>query len=299
MQALITGGTGFIGRHLAKQLPDPVIAGRDKKKIQALLPDFEARSWNPAKPIEPSFLTGVDTIFHLAGESIFKGRWNAAKKERIRASRTKGTRRLVDAIADARTKPRVLISSSAVGIYGDRADDILHESSQTGTDFLARVCRQWEEEALRAHEYGVRVVLIRTGVVLGRDGGALAQMLPAFRFALGGRLGSGNQYMSWIHRDDLCRVMIWAMKNDQVHGPINGVAPTPVTNREFTRALTKAVARPALLPIPEFLLKLLLGEFATVLLSSQRVLPKALQKNGFRFHYPDITSTLANLVAGS
>ena len=298
MKALITGGTGFIGRHLAKQLPDPVIAGRDKKKIQALLPDFEARSWNPAKPIDPSFLTGVDTIFHLAGESIFKGRWNAAKKKRIRASRTEGTRRLVDAIADARTKPLVLISSSAVGIYGDRADDILHESSQTGTDFLARVCCQWEEEALRAEKYGVRVVLIRTGVVLGRDGGALAQMLPPFKFGLGGRLGSGNQYMSWIHRDDLCRIMIWAAENDQAHGPINGVAPTPVTNREFTRALAKAVARPAILPIPGFLLKLLLGEFATVLLSSQRVLPKALQKNGFRFHYPDISSALANLIAG-
>ena len=298
MKALITGGTGFIGKHLAKQLNDPVIAGRNKKKIQALLPDFEARSWNPAKPIDPSFLTGVDTIFHLAGESIFKGRWNTAKKERIRASRTEGTRRLVDAIATARTKPRVLISSSAVGIYGDRTDDILHESSQTGTDFLARVCCQWEGEALRAEKYGVRVVLIRTGVVLGRDGGALAQMLPPFKFGLGGRLGSGNQYMSWIHRDDLCRIMIWAAENDQAHGPINSVAPTPVTNREFTRALAKAVARPALLPIPGFLLKLLLGEFATVLLSSQRVLPKALQKNGFRFHYPDISSALANLIAG-
>ncbi len=299
MKALITGGTGFIGKQLATLLPDPVIAGRDKKKIHALLPGFEARSWDPAKPIDPSLVTDVDAIFHLAGESLFKGRWNEDKKERIRASRIEGTRHLVDAIAAARTKPRILISSSAVGIYGDRADEILHESSQTGTDFLARVCRQWEEEAMRAADHGVRVILIRTGVVLGADGGALAQMLPPFRFGLGGRLGSGNQYMSWIHRDDLCRIMIWAMESNKVHGPINGVAPIPVTNREFTRALAKAVSRPALLPMPGFLLKVLLGEFSTVLLASQRVLPEFLHKNGFQFQYPDITSALANLIPGS
>jgi len=236
---------------------------------------------------------------NLAGESIFKGRWNAAKKGHIRASRIEGTRHLVDAIAAAEQKPHTLISSSAVGIYGDKGDEKLTESSGTGNDFLAGVCLDWEQEALRAREYGLRVVLIRTGVVLGNNGGALAKMLLPFKLGMGGRVGSGKQYMSWIHIDDLIGIMVRAMNDERLQGPVNCTAPQPVTNNAFTRALATAVHRPAVLHVPEFLLKIILGEFATVLLASQRVLPESLQNIGFRFTYPDIDSALTDLIAGS
>jgi len=296
MQTLITGGTGFIGRHLAGYLNKPIIVGRSLDKIRDLMPGYEAHQWDPGRPLEPSFLDGVEGIFHLAGASIFKGRWNRARKERIRKSRTQSTRRLVDAIGQAAVRPRVLVCSSAVGIYGDRGAELLTESSRPGDDFLAGVCRDWEKEAMRAQEFGIRVVLIRTAVVLGRNGGALAQMLPPFKLGLGGRLGNGNQYMPWIHIEDLCRIMLKAMQDGHLSGPVNAVAPNPVTNRAFTRALARAVHRPALFPMPAFLLKVVVGEFATVLLSSQRVQPNVLEKRGFSFHYPDIDSALSNLI---
>jgi len=298
MRTLITGGTGFIGQHLANHLNNPIIVGRTLKKIENRLPGYEARRWDPAQSLDPGFFDNVDGVFYLAGESIFKGRWNVAKKERIRNSRVGATRRLVDGIGRATAKPRVLVCSSAVGIYGDRGEELLTESSEPGDDFLAGVCRDWEQEALRAEEFGVRVVLIRTGVVLGRDGGALAQMLPPFKLGLGGRLGSGNQYMPWIHIEDLCRIMLLSMKNEQLSGPVNAVAPNPVTNTTFTRALAQALHRPAPFPVPGFLLKLVLGEFASVLLASQHVLPEVLNKNGFTFHYPNIDSALSNLITG-
>ncbi|HHB74995.1 MAG TPA: TIGR01777 family protein, partial [Desulfobulbus sp.] len=260
MRALIIGGTGFIGQHLANHLNNPIIAGRSLKKIRNRSPGYEARQWDPTQSLDPGFFDGVDGVFHLAGESIFKGRWNTAKKERIRNSRVESTRRLVDGIGRSAVKPRILVCSSAVGIYGDRGDEPLTESSRPGDDFLARVCRDWEQEALRAQEFGVRVALIRTAVVLGRNGGALAQMLPPFKLGLGGRLGSGNQYMPWIHIEDLCRIMLLSMKNEQLSGPVNAVAPNPVTNRAFTRALAQALHRPALFPVPGFLLKMVLGE---------------------------------------
>ncbi len=296
MQTLITGGTGFIGRHLAGYLNKPIIVGRSLDKIRDLMPGYEAHQWDPDRSLEPSLLDGVEGVFHLAGESIFKGRWNRARKERIRNSRTQSTRHLVDAIGQAAVRPRVLVCSSAVGIYGDRGAELLTESSRPGDDFLAGVCRDWEKEAMRAQEFGVRVALVRTAVVLGRNGGALAQMLPPFKLGLGGRLGNGNQYMPWIHIEDLCRIMLKAMEDEHLAGPVNAVAPNPVTNRAFTRALARAVHRPALFPMPAFLLKIVVGEFATVLLSSQRVRPKVLEKSGFSFHYPDIDSALSNLI---
>ncbi len=296
MKTLITGGTGFVGQHLAKRLPEPIIAGRSVEKIRHLFANIEVRKWDGATDVEPSFLDGVDTIYHLAGESIFHGRWNDAKKERIRASRIDGTRHLVDIIAKAEEKPTTLICSSAIGYYGSRKDEKLTENSAPGDDFLAKVCRDWEKEALRAEEYGVRVVLIRTGVVLGDDGGALAQMLLPFKFGLGGRLGNGRQYMSWIHIDDLTAIMLYATENKNLRGPINAVAPNSITNSEFTNALATSLHRPAFLPVPGFALKVVLGEFANVLLGSQRVVPEVLQQAGYAYTFPDIQTALKNLL---
>ncbi len=296
MRALITGGTGFIGQHLAKRLSRPIIVGRNVEKIKRLFADNEVRKWDGSQDAAPDFLDGVDTIFHLAGESIFHDRWNAAKKERIRASRIEGTRHLIELIAKAKNRPTTLICSSAIGYYGSRKDEKLTERSTPGNDFLAKVCLDWEREALRAEEYGVRVVLIRTGIVLGDDGGILAQMRLPFKLGLGGRLGSGHQYMSWIHIDDLTAIMFEAMENTNLRGPINAVSPNPITNRDFTRALATTLHRPALLSVPAFALKVVLGEFANVALSSQRVLPEVLQQAGYTYRFPELDGALRNLL---
>ena len=296
MKALITGATGFIGQHLAKKLPGAVLAGRSIEKIHKIFPGREARQWDGSNNIDPSFLDGVDTVYHLAGESIFKGRWNKAKKERIWASRVDGTRHLVDVISKARNRPATLICSSAIGYYGSRGEEKLTEHAAPGNDFLAQVCMEWEKEALRAEEYGVRVVLVRAGVVLGTGGGALAHMLTPFKLGVGGRLGSGRQYMSWIHIDDLTGIMLYASENSTLQGAINGVAPVPVTNSEFTGDLAASLHRPAMLPVPGFALKLVLGEFATVLLGSQRSVPEALQKAGYEFLFPQLRQAFKNLL---
>lgn len=267
-----------------------------RKKIHHLFGNREARQWDGSKNIAPSFLDGVDTVFHLAGESIFQGRWNEEKKERIRASRIEGTRHLVDAIVKAENRPTTLICSSAIGFYGARGEETITEKTPAGNDFLAQVCMDWEKEAMRAEEYGVRVVSIRTGVVLGANGGALAQMLLPFKLGLGGRLGSGRQYMSWIHIQDMTGIMLYAMNNTDLRGPLNAVSPNPVTNREFTHALAHALHRPALLPVPGFILQAALGEFATVLLSSQRVVPGVLKQTDFNFGFPDIGAAFRDLV---
>lgn len=296
MKALITGATGFVGQHLAKKIPGAVLAGRSMEKIHKIFGKREARQWDGSRNIGPSFLDGVDTVYHLAGESIFKGRWNTLKKERIRDSRVEGTRNLVDVISKIQNRPATLVCSSAIGYYGSRGEEKLTEHSFPGDDFLAQVCMDWEKEALRAEEYGVRVVLIRIGVVLGTDGGALEQMLIPFKLGLGGRLGSGRQYMSWIHIDDLIAIMLHAGENANLQGAINAVAPKPVTNKEFTALLAKSLQRPAILPAPGFALKLALGEFATVLLGSQRVVPEVLQKAGYAFAFPQLQDALSNLV---
>lgn len=298
MKALVTGSTGFVGSHLVQRLERPVAVGRSLAKIRARLGEVEARVWDPAMPVSPDLLAGVDVVFHLAGESVFSGRWNAERKERIYRSRIESTRNLVEGMASAAVRPKVLVCSSAIGFYGDRGDEIVREDSASGHDFLAGVCRDWEKEALRAEECGVRVVCIRTGVVLGADGGALMQMLPPFRFGVGGRLGSGGQYMSWIHVDDLVGIMLHAAQNVDVRGPVNGVAPEPVRNSEFTRILAAVLHRPALLPVPGFLLWLALGEFASVLLASQRVVPEKIQAAGYRFVYPRLEQALTDLLKG-
>jgi len=296
MKALITGATGFVGQHLVRKIPEAVITGRSIEKLKKVFGEREAKKWDGSGNVEPSFFDGVDTVYNLAGESIFNGRWNAVKKERIRASRIEGTRRLVDIISQAENRPATLICSSAVGYYGSRGDEVLTEHSAAGDDFLANVCRDWEKEALRAEEYGVRVVLIRTGVVLGVDGGALAKMLLPFEFGVGGRLGSGRQYMSWIHIDDLIGIMLYARVNVNLRGPINAVAPNPVTNSEFTRTLAKSLHRPAILPAPGIVLKIALGEFANALLGSQRVTPEVLQQADYTYIFPELKAALSDLV---
>ncbi|AGF77501.1 TIGR01777 family protein [Desulfocapsa sulfexigens DSM 10523] len=297
MKTLITGATGFVGHHLAQKIPEAVVAGRSVEKLNKRFgKKREARQWDGSAMPDATLLEGIDTVYHLAGESIFHGRWNKAKKERIRASRVDNTRNLVEMISKAADRPKTLICSSAVGYYGSRGDEKLTEQATPGSDFLARVCMDWEKEALKAEEYGVRVVLIRTGVVLGADGGALAQMLQPFKMGVGGRLGSGRQFMSWIHIDDLIAIMLYAKENTSLHGAINAVAPNPLSNSDFTRALASVLHRPAILPAPGFALKLLLGEFANVLLGSQRALPEVLQRAGYTYNYPEIKTALKNLL---
>jgi len=288
MKTLITGGTGFIGTNLVSRLDCPVVLGRNPERIRKALKGVEARQWDPAGEIDPAVFAGVDTVYHLAGEPVFNGRWDSEKKERIMRSRVEGTRTMVRALARLAPdqRPSTLISSSAIGYYGSRGEEMLTESSRPGNDFLATVCRRWEEEAMLAEELGIRVVTPRIGVVLGRDGGALAKMLTPFKLGLGGRLGNGRQFMSWIHIDDLIGIMLHAVKNPAVRGPINGVTPNPVTNREFTAALAGALHRPAILPVPGFVLRAALGEFAAVLLGSQRVMPDKAIQTGYKFIHP-------------
>ncbi len=296
LRALITGGTGFIGRHLALQLRRPRILSRNPETVNNPLPHAEYRCWDCRSLPEPSLFEDIDAVFHLAGESVFRGRWTRARKERILASRIDTTRLLVEAMAGLERPPSTLVCASAIGFYGDRGDEPLTEEAAPGDDFLARVCRQWEAEAMRAREHGIRTVCIRTGIVLGADGGALPRMLTPFSLGLGGRLGHGYQYMSWIHIDDLTGIMHRCAVDSWFSGPVNGVAPGCVTNREFTAALAAVLHRPALLPVPPLFLRLLLGEFAGVLLASQRVVPGKALAGGYRFRYPELDGALRSLL---
>lgn len=243
---------------------------------------------------EPLDISGCDAIIHLAGESVF-GRWTGEKMRRIRGSRTRGTRHLVDAILASDHPPRVLVSGSAIGFYGDTGDVPVDEDSPPGFGFLAEVTRSWEDEAWRACERGVRVALLRTSIVLGKGGGALGAMLPFFRIGLGGRLGSGRQWMSWIHLDDVAALALFAVENE-IEGAFNGCAPEPLQNASFTRALARALHRPALFPIPAFVLKMALGEFSHELLDSKRVTPRRTLATGFAHRFRTIDAALSDLV---
>ncbi len=305
MRALVTGGTGFVGRRLLAKLQQPVVVSRDAAKGGKQLGGSAGKvvAWNPMKePLPAAALQGVDTIFHLAGDPVAEGRWTEKKKERIRDSRVIGTRNLVAGLAAAMAgagsvKPKTLVSASAVGFYGDRGDEELDERSPPASDFLAQVCMGWEREALAARELGIRVVLIRIGIVLGEKGGALGKMLMPFKLGLGSPLGSGEQYMPWIHIDDLVEEMLFAARERSLSGPINGVAPHPVTNREFTKTLGSVLGRPTFMPaVPPFALKLLVGEFGQVLLASQRALPRAALAAGFAFRYPELEAALRDVI---
>jgi uncharacterized protein (TIGR01777 family) len=229
------------------------------------------------------------------GESVGEGRWNPRKKAAIRDSRVDSTRQLVDVMSGLNRKPSVFVCASAIGIYGSRGEETLDEGAAPGDDFLAKVGVEWEREAARASEFGVRTVSVRTGLVLG-DGGALGKMLPIFKLGLGGPLGNGKQWMSWIHIDDLVGLFMHAVNTESLRGPMNGVAPNPVRNTEFTKALGRALHRPAFFPAPAFGLRLGIGEFADVLLASQRVKPGVALRTGYEFKFPEINGALADVV---
>lgn len=297
MRALVTGATGFVGRHLLPHISEPVVLTRRPQQFQASQPGVEVHGWDPLGERPPAAaFRGVEAVFHLAGEPVAEGRWTAAKKERIRESRRLGTANLVQGLREVAERPPVLVSASAVGIYGDRGDETLDESSRPADDFLADVCRQWEERSAGARELGLRVVNPRIGIVLGRDGGALAKMLTPFKWGAGGRLARGRQWMPWIHIDDLVGLLLHAVRTSDLNGPMNAVGPQPVTNRDFTQALARTLHRPAVFPMPGAMLKLIFGQFAEVLLASQRVLPKAALASGYRFQFNELSAALENLL---
>jgi uncharacterized protein len=298
MRALVTGATGFVGQRLLARLENPVVLSREPDRAMQSLARFRvaAARWDPMLGPPPAdVFNGIDVIFHLAGEPIAEGRWTKARKQQICDSRVIGTKHLVDGLATLERRPPVLVSSSAVGYYGSRGDEMLTESSTPGDDFLADVCVAWEKAAIDAERLGMRVVFSRTGVVLGR-GGALKKMLLPFKLGLGGRLGSGRQYMPWVHLDDLVGMLLFAAEQQAIRGPMNAVSPTPITNRVFTRALAGALHRPACLPVPYLGMRLAFGEFASVLFASQRVIPEVATKHGYRFQSPEINAALAEIL---
>ncbi len=293
VKALITGGTGLLGRKLLTELSDATVLSRDPERAQRALGSVVVQRWEPeAGPVPTEALRGVDAVFNLAGDPVAQGRWTREKKRRIRASRVVGTRNLVAALAAAPTKPRVLVSASAVGVYGDQGDRECVEGSPPGDGFLAEVCAEWEREARAAEELGIRVVCARIGIVLAPGGGALGRMLTPFRWGIGGRLGSGAQWMPWIHVDDVIGLLLHAARNTSIRGALNLVAPAPVTNAEFTRVLGRVLRRPAVLPVPRAALRLALGEMSEMLLASQRVVPRAAQRSGYGFLHPDLAAAL-------
>ena len=294
---LVTGATGFVGRHLCALLDAPNILTR---RPETAPPEFDQSAcfrWDPTHAVPPAeSLSGCEAVFHLAGEPVASGRWTKSKKERIRNSRVQGTQNLVAGLRAMESPPRVLVSASAVGYYGSRGDEELNENSASASGFLAEVCQEWETAAQSAEALGVRVVTLRIGLVLGKDGGALARMLPIFKIGAAGKLGSGKQWVPWIHVEDLARLFVFAAEKPDLSGPINATGPLPVRNSEFTKALGRGVRRPTLLPAPAFALRLALGEFAEVLLASQRVFPTAALNAGFEFRHSTIDSAIAGIV---
>lgn len=300
MKILLTGGTGFIGRALCPAL---LAAGHEVTVLSRQPPAAVTRTcgigvqalasladWRP----EQRF----DAVINLAGEPIVDAAWSAARRQQLRASRIGLTQQLVARIAAAEHQPAVLLSGSAIGIYGDAGATPCAESAPLAADFAAQLCRDWEQAALAAEAHGVRVCLLRTGLVLDRSGGLLQKMLPAFRFGLGAKLGNGTQWMSWITRADYVAAVLALLADEQARGPFNLTAPVPVTNADFTRLLAQALHRPALFTAPAPLLKLALGERAPMLLGGQRVLPARLQETGFRFRQPQLAGALRELLTG-
>jgi len=297
MKILVTGSTGLVGTALVEAL---VRDGhtvcrlmRPQSKTTSGSKDGFDVAWNPATGELGGAGVGPDAVVNLAGASIAGGRWTKARKELLRASRIDTTQALVKALAKMNARPRVLVSASAIGIYGDRGDEVLTEESKPGTDFLAGLAREWEAEAWKAEALGIRVVLARFGVILARHGGALAKMLLPFKLGAGGRLGSGKQWMSWITLEDVVEILRFTLENGAVRGAVNVVAPNAVQNVEFAKVLAKALHRPAIFPAPAFALRLALGEMAdALLLSSQRVKPQTMERLGYRFLHADLASAL-------
>jgi len=302
MKILITGSTGLVGTALVKTLATDGHTVcrliRPQSKSTSESKDGFDVPWNPETGELGGAGVGPDAVVNLAGASIAGGRWTKERKALLHSSRIDTTRALVKALAKMNARPRVLVSASAIGIYGDRGDEVLTEESKPGTDSLAGLAREWEAEALKAEALGIRVVLARFGIILARHGGALAKMLLPFKLGAGGRLGSGKQWMSWITLGEVVGILKSMLENSTVTGPVNVVAPGAVPNAEFTKALARTLHRPALLPAPAFALRLALGEMAdALLLSSQRVRPQRLQQLGYSFSQPELVYALSALLA--
>ena len=320
MTIAIAGGTGFLGQKLTKRLQDArhhviVLTRRLTSASDVNVSTSRSTSTSPSdgnvstapetkytlwKPDGDAgdlarHLDGVDGVVNLAGEGIADKRWTAARKEALRQSRLRSTRTLTRAIAECTRPPRVFVSASAVGYYGAHGDEAVTETTPPGSDFLARLCVDWEQEARAAESRATRVATVRTGLVLDDHGGALKKMLLPFKLGLGAKMGSGNQFMSWIHIDDWTALVAWIIENDRVSGAVNLTAPAPVTNREFTRTLAWVLRRPAVFAAPAFVLQLLLGELASALLTGQRVLPGCAEQHGFRFSYQTLEPALRSL----
>jgi uncharacterized protein (TIGR01777 family) len=301
MKILVAGSSGLVGTalvsvlarggHTMCRLVRPQTAGGEGAR------EGFAVAWNPATGELGGAGVGADAVVNLAGASIADGRWTAERKALLRASRIDTTRALVGALAKMNARPSVLVSASAIGFYGDRGGETLTEESKPGADFLAGLAQEWEAEALKAEALGIRVVLARFGIILAREGGALPKMMMPFKIGAGGKLGSGEQWMSWVTLEDVVGILRFAIENASVRGAINVVSPQPLQNAEFTKALARAMHRPALFPAPGFALRLALGEMAdALLLSSQRVLPQVLEKLGYRFLHSDLPAALNSLV---
>ena len=299
MRLVIAGGTGFIGSALCARLIDQ---GHSLAILTHSPPPVTISSgrtwaiWNPPEsgPWREA-VDGADGVINLAGEPIAARRWSAEQKHRIRLSRLDTTRALVAAIAGARKKPKFLLNSSAIGYYGPHGDETLTEEAGPGSDFLARLCVDWETETSKAEKLGLRVVRLRTGIVLGKGGGALAKMVPPFKLFIGGPLGSGKQWMSWIHMEDEIGLIQFLIEKPRAQGAINATAPNPVTMKEFCATLGSVLRRPSWAPVPGFALRLILGEMAEMLLTGQRVIPAKARKLGYKFRYPTLQEALQNL----
>ena len=298
MRVLITGASGLIGKALQGSFSEKgyemLLAGRGEPKHENEI------QWSVDDGFQEEDLgrlEGLDAVIHLAGEGIAGLRWTDEKKKAIRDSRVNGTRNLINTLAGLKQKPKVLIAGSAMGFYGDRGDELVTESSPPGDTFLSEVCKEWEMESRRAEDSGIRTVLLRTSIVLSKDGGALATMLTPFKLGVGGVVGSGKQWMSWISLDDVIGVINYAIENENLRGAVNVASPNPVTNEEFTKTLGEVLYRPTFLPLPEFAVNLVFGEMGDALLiDSTRVEPKRLQEAGYEFKFTHLKSALENAV---
>ncbi len=295
MRLVIAGGTGFIGSALCVRLLELGHSLTILSRTRSSGPILSNKDWITWQPGSPGpweeAIDGVDGVINLAGEPIAR-RWTQSQKERIRESRVDTTHALVAAIGKAKQRPKFLLNSSAVGYYGPRGDEPITEDAGPGSDFLSRVCIEWEEEAKKAEAFGVRVIRLRTGVVVGRGGGALAKMVPPFKLFIGGPLGTGRQWMSWIQMEDEIGLMVHLMERPEVMGAINATAPRPVTMKEFCQTLGRVLRRPSWAPVPAFVLRVLMGEMADMVLTGQRVLPGKAQESGYVFKYPNLSEAL-------